>query len=83
VETIVPSELFEIRDTPISVGEVVDSVGSRECGAIASFIGTVRCHNEGREVTLLQYEAYQSMAEKQMKRIAEQLPASCRRRSRS
>lgn len=64
------SGLFEIRDTPLDVNEVIRAVSGPSAGAIATFLGTVRDHNDGRHVTLLEYEAYQSMAEKQMQRLA-------------
>jgi molybdopterin synthase catalytic subunit len=64
------TELFEIRETPLDLGEVIRAVSGKHVGAIASFLGTVRDHNESRSVTLLEYEAYRSMAEKQMRRVA-------------
>ncbi len=64
------TELFEIRDSPLDLGEVIRAVSGKQVGAIASFLGTVRDHNDGRLVTLLEYEAYRSMAEKQMRRVA-------------
>lgn len=67
------SDLLQIRDQPIDVEEVLQHVSSYESGAIATFVGTVRNHNEGRTVTLLEYEAYRSMAEKQLTRIARDL----------
>ena len=41
-------------------------------GAIATFLGTTRDHNVGREVTVLEYEAYPEMAISEMKRIGEE-----------
>jgi molybdopterin synthase catalytic subunit len=38
-------------------------------GGIALFVGTVRNENQGRAVTLLEYHAYEAMAEKQMRKI--------------
>jgi molybdopterin synthase catalytic subunit len=38
-------------------------------GAIATFLGTVRDENEGLPVTLLEYHAYESMAEKEIRAI--------------
>jgi molybdopterin synthase catalytic subunit len=38
-------------------------------GAIVTFIGTVRDHARGRVVTLLEYEAYVSAAEKMLARV--------------
>jgi molybdopterin synthase catalytic subunit len=39
-------------------------------GAIVPFIGVVRNHARGQHVTHLEYQAYESMAEAEMKRIA-------------
>ena len=64
------SELYEIRDTPLDLNEVISAVSGPRVGALATFLGVVRDHNQGRTVTLLEYEAYKSMAEKQMRRIA-------------
>ncbi|TMC48170.1 MAG: molybdopterin converting factor subunit 1 [Chloroflexi bacterium] len=41
-------------------------------GAVCTFTGTVRDHADGRAVTKLEYEAYESMAETEMRRIAEE-----------
>lgn len=41
------------------------------CGAIATFLGTTRCHFEGREVERLEYEAYPAMAARKMVAIGE------------
>lgn len=65
--------LFRIQSTPLSLEEVLGAVSGPEIGGTSVFVGTVRNHNDGREVTLLEYQAYASMAEKQMARIAEQI----------
>lgn len=67
------SRLSAVRETRLSVDEVIAAVTHPAAGAVAVFIGTVRDHNDGRPVTLLEYEAYASMAEKQMTRIMEGL----------
>lgn len=41
------------------------------CGGIASFVGTVRNHTKGKSVTRLEYECYQSMAVKEIQKIAD------------
>jgi molybdopterin synthase catalytic subunit len=41
------------------------------CGAEVLFIGTVRNHTSGRDVLALDFECYQTMAIKEMKKIAE------------
>ncbi len=65
------SQLFRVQNTALSVDEALAAVGGDDVGGVAVFIGTVRDHNEGRAVTLLEYQAYESMAERQMKKIAE------------
>jgi molybdopterin synthase catalytic subunit len=64
------SGLFRVQDTELSVDEALRAVNADDVGGVAVFIGTVRDHNEGRAVTLLEYQAYASMAEKQMAKIA-------------
>jgi MoaE-MoaD fusion protein len=64
---------FRLSDAPLSLDAVVDEVRSDEAGAIATFTGTTRVHSRGRTVTLLEYEAYQGMAEEVMAQIAEEL----------
>ncbi|MDQ2645880.1 MAG: molybdenum cofactor biosynthesis protein MoaE [Myxococcota bacterium] len=53
--------------------EAVRRVSRADAGGIAVFIGTVRDHNLGRPVQLLEYQAYASMAVKEMERIAIEL----------
>lgn len=65
--------LFAVRDIPIRVEEALDAVRADEVGGICIFIGTVRSHNEGKAITLLEYQAYESMAEKQMAKIAAEI----------
>ncbi|MEO7038248.1 MAG: molybdenum cofactor biosynthesis protein MoaE [Polyangiaceae bacterium] len=65
--------LFEIRETEINVAEVLAAVTRPEAGGIAMFVGTVRRENAGHAVTLLEYQAYASMAAKEMARIAAEI----------
>jgi molybdopterin synthase catalytic subunit len=65
--------LFEIRETELSVAEVLAAVTRPEAGGIAVFVGTVRSENAGHAVTLLEYQAYGSMAAKEMARIADEI----------
>jgi molybdopterin synthase catalytic subunit len=62
-----------IRRDPLSLDELVALVSRPEAGAIATFLGIVRCMNDGREVSLLEYEAYGSMAEAELERILGEL----------
>lgn len=65
--------LFEIVDIPIVVEEVTNKVARREAGAITTFIGTVRELTKGRRTLYLEYEAYETMAVKQLMRIGEEI----------
>jgi molybdopterin synthase catalytic subunit len=67
------SRLLSLRDTPLSIDEAIESVKSPASGGIAVFLGTVRDHNEGQAVTLLEYEAYAAMAEKELAAIADEV----------
>ena len=62
-----------IRNEPLSLDEVTRLVARPEAGAIATFLGVVRNMNDGRAVTLLEYEAYGTMAEAELARIIDEL----------
>ena len=49
--------------------------GNPAVGAVASFIGVVRDVNDGRAVTLLEYEAYGTMCEAELARIMDEIHA--------
>jgi molybdopterin synthase catalytic subunit len=55
-----------IRAQALSLDEAVAAVSHPGAGAVATFVGVVRDHNEGRAVSLLEYEAYGSMAETEL-----------------
>lgn len=44
---------------------------SDDCGAVNMFVGTVRNHANGKAVEKLVFEAYEPMALKEMKRLAQ------------
>lgn len=62
-----------IRGAPLSLDELVAEVAHPGAGGIATFVGAVRDVNDGRPVTLLEYEAYGSMAEAELSRILSEL----------
>ena len=66
---------FLLSEQPLSLEAVVEEVASEEAGAVATFVGTTRVHSRGRTVTLLEYEAYEGMAEQVMSEIADELTA--------
>jgi len=65
--------LFRVLETPLSVAEATAAVSGPHVGGIDLFLGAVRDHNDGRAVTRLEYHAYVSMAEKEMRRIADEI----------
>ncbi|GII80936.1 molybdopterin biosynthesis protein MoeE [Sphaerisporangium rufum] len=66
--------LLGIRDTPLSVPEVLDAVGDHAAGGTTLFVGTVRDHDHGEPVAALSYSAHPS-AEAELRRVAEKVAA--------
>ena len=62
-----------ITDAPIDVAAIIASSGTSRDGAVATFIGRVRDHNDGVAVQRMDYEAYVEMAEVEMRRIGDEL----------
>ncbi|PFL41515.1 molybdopterin synthase catalytic subunit MoaE [Bacillus cereus] len=60
---------YEVIYTEISIEEVTKKVIRRECGAVTTFIGTVREFTKGRRTLYLEYVAYKTMAEKMLEKI--------------
>ena len=51
---------------------VIQSVASPDCGAIATFDGTIRNHAQGKAITHLHYDVYTKMAAKEMEKIRQE-----------
>lgn len=51
---------------PLSLPEVIDAVRDVNLGGIVTFCGVVRGQSRGKRVIRLEYEAYQSMAQRTM-----------------
>jgi molybdopterin synthase catalytic subunit len=54
---------------PIDLLALVVRVRDDGVGAIATFVGTVREHNDGRAVSGIDYEAYEPMATRELARV--------------
>ena len=67
--------LTAIRTEKLDLGELVAAVEHDGAGAITTFIGNVRNRNDGMDVSLLEYQAYESMAEKELAAIAAEVEA--------
>jgi molybdopterin synthase catalytic subunit len=57
---------------PIDVAALIRRVSDDGVGAVSIFLGTVRDLNDGRAVTGIDYEAYQPMAESELRAIADE-----------
>lgn len=68
--------LVAIRDTPLSVDEILAAVSDPAAGGTAMFVGTVRDEDGGRGVTGLGYAAHPT-AEEELRRVAETVAAGC------
>ena len=68
-------ELIQITNLPIIVDEVINLIKTDASGAVNVFIGTVRNSTNSREVVKLEFEAYESMAIKELQKIADQVKA--------
>jgi molybdopterin synthase catalytic subunit len=64
-----------IRAEALGLDELIREVSHPGAGGVVTFLGVVRDENEGRAVTLLEYEAYGTMAEAELGRILAEIPA--------
>jgi len=63
---------FEFSNVVLDTAALQDEMRDVTCGGFAAFEGWVRNHNEGLEVTRLEYEAFAELAEKEGARIVEE-----------
>lgn len=68
--------LVSLTDGVIDARELEEFARGDGDGAVCTFTGVVRDHNEGRAVTRLEYEAYPAMAESEMRRIGTEVLAA-------
>jgi molybdopterin synthase catalytic subunit len=61
-----------LQEGPIDLSALLAFVQGPGDGALAVFLGTVRDRHAGRTVLHLEYEAYPEMAERELRRIAEE-----------
>jgi len=60
---------ISITREPIDTSSLLASVQKASDGAVLLFLGVVRDHNQGRTVSALEYQAYDSMAAAELERI--------------
>jgi molybdopterin synthase catalytic subunit len=64
--------MIKITEKSIDVQKVIDTASSLNAGAVNVFIGTVRNNAHGKNVLWLEYEAYESMAVAEIKKIIDE-----------
>jgi molybdopterin synthase catalytic subunit len=61
-----------ITSSVLDIAALVRIVEAPGVGAVATFLGLVRDHNQGRRVLHLVYEAYEPLAERALRRIVDE-----------
>lgn len=64
--------LVDLRDTRLDVDEVLASLDDETAGAVNLFVGRVRDHDGGRQVTALEYSAHPSALDR-LREVTEQV----------
>ncbi len=65
-------KLILLTNEPLDVGRIAESVKDTRCGGVVTFTGEVRSITDSEDTEELFYEAHESMAVRQMTRIAEE-----------
>lgn len=70
--------LVAVSSAPLNLEALTREVAGAAVGdgAVASFIGLVRDHNQGRRVSYLDYEAYEPLAVRTLGRIVDEVRSS-------
>src|SRR5919204_548628 len=61
-----------VTPEPLDLDALVQRVGAQGDGAVVTFAGLVRDHNQGRRVQFLEYEAYEPLAVRALQRIIDE-----------
>lgn len=61
--------MIKITENPIDVQKVIEAVSSLGAGALNVFVGNIRSTAHGKTVRWLEYEAYESMAVAEIRKI--------------
>jgi molybdopterin synthase catalytic subunit len=64
---------FKVTGQPLDPRALEKALENPENGGVVTFLGVVRRHSLGKEVSYLEYEAYEPMCAKIMARIAQEL----------
>jgi molybdopterin synthase catalytic subunit len=64
--------MIQITEKPIEVSKVIEAASSLGAGALNVFIGTIRDNALNKKVVWLEYEAYESMAVAETRKIIDE-----------
>ena len=67
------AQLIRLTTAALDARETEAAVSRPKAGAVVTFLGVVRDNNRGEDVTHLEYEAYEGMAERGLRQVAEQI----------
>jgi molybdopterin synthase catalytic subunit len=67
---------LHLQEAPLSLDALIAATERPDCGALATFVGTVRDHNDGRAVTHLEYTAHVPVAERVIAEIEAEVKAA-------
>lgn len=67
--------MIALTQSVIDWHALTEQVRRADCGAVVTFLGTVRDLTDGRETVALDYEAYPGMAEKKLAEIEQETRA--------
>lgn len=68
-------DIFEVTREPIAKADLEARLLTGAAGAVVTFDGVVREQTRGRRVVTLQYEAYEPMAVKEMRKVGNEIRA--------
>jgi MoaE-MoaD fusion protein len=68
-----PVALCRIDDAPLSLDECYRAVCHEGAGGVALFVGVVRDHADGKPVARLDYEAHPALADKELRRVLDEV----------
>lgn len=62
---------IKLSDKPLNQMYCIQKAGDASCGGMVVFVGTVRNMTQGKKVVRLEFECYESMALKELQKIAD------------
>lgn len=66
-------DILELTHERLEVQPLVDALTEPACGAVATFLGSVRSPNHGKTVEYIDYQGYEAMIVGEMQRLVEEL----------